>query len=250
MVDAPYKRRKQSYLLNPRFQLKWTGYLVVIVLLVMTALGVIIAREAAAAAESARVAVEQAKKAAEESKANSILARRSVQLAAPDNPILAQVMDDSLEEVDKKQDANLAEVERRRREVEDGRRRIELLLGGSGVALLLLLLGMGIVITHRIVGPVHKMKRLLRRVGTGRLAIEERLRKGDELEDLFDTFLQMTYSLRAMQRARLATLDATIRRAEAGASSADVLDGLRALRAQMVLGLERRQPSMLPAHER
>src|SRR5512146_2429833 len=113
MVDAPYKRRKQSYLLNARFQLKWTGYLVVIVLLVMTALGVIIAREAAAAAESARVAVEQAKKAAEESKANSILARRSVQLAAPDNPILAQVMDDSLEEVDKKQDANLAEVERR-----------------------------------------------------------------------------------------------------------------------------------------
>ena len=51
---------------------------------------------------------------------------------------------------------------------------------------------MGIVITHRIVGPVHKMKRLLRRVSTGRLAIEERLRKGDELEDLFDTFLQMT----------------------------------------------------------
>ena len=70
---------------------------------------------------------------------------------------------------------------------------------------------MGVVITHRIVGPVHKMKRLLRRVSTGRLAIEERLRRGDELEDLFDTFLQMTYSLRAMQAARIKTLDATLR---------------------------------------
>lgn len=250
MPEAHHQRRKQSYLLDPRFQLKWTGFLVVIVLLVMTSLGVIIAITADQAADSARVAVEQAKKAAEESKANSILARRSVQLAAPDNPILAQVMDESLEEVDKKQEANLAEVQRRQADVESGRRRIKLLLGGSGVALLLLLLVMGIVITHRIVGPVHKMKRLLRRVSTGRLVVDERLRKGDELEDLFDTFLQMTYSLRATQRARLATLDGTLKRAEASGTSAEVLDGLRALRAQMVLGLEPRRPSSYPVSER
>jgi len=37
-----------------------------------------------------------------------------------------------------------------------------------------------------------KLKRLLRRVGTGRLVVRERLRRGDELGDLFDTFLQMT----------------------------------------------------------
>jgi len=90
------------------------------------------------------------------------------------------------------------------------------------------------------------MKRLLRRVSTGRLAIEERLRRGDELEDLFDTFLQMTYSLRAIQAARLKTLDATIRRAEATNAAADVLDGMRALRAQMVLGLEPRRASVMP----
>ena len=119
------------------------------------------------------------------------------------------------------------------------------MLGGAGLALLILLSSMGIVITHRIVGPVHKLKRLLRRVGTGRLVVEERLRRGDELEDLFDTFLQMTYSLRAMQNARLATLDATLRRAEATGASPEVLDGLRALRAQLVLGLERRRGASL-----
>jgi nitrogen fixation/metabolism regulation signal transduction histidine kinase len=105
---------------------------------------------------------------------------------------------------------------------------------------------MGVVITHRIVGPVHKMKRLLRRVSTGRLVIEERLRRGDELEDLFDTFLQMTYSLRAMQAARLATLDGTLKQAELSATPVEVLEGLRALRAQLVLGLEPRRPSMRP----
>lgn len=249
MADAQHQRRKQSYLLDPRFQLKWTGYLVLVVLVVMTALGVVIARTASHAADSARLAVEQAQKASEESKANSILARRSVQLAAPDNPILAQVMDESLDEVDKKEAENVAEVQKRRAEVEADRRNIQLLLGGSGVALLLLLLGMGIVITHRIVGPVHKMKRLLRRVSTGRLVIDERLRKGDELEDLFDTFLQMTYSLRAIQKARLATLDGTIKQAEANAPPAEVLERLRALRAQMVLGLERRRPSVYPTSD-
>jgi hypothetical protein len=87
-------------------------------------------------------------------------------------------------------------------------------------------------------------------VSTGRLVIEDRLRKGDELEDLFDTFLQMTYSLRATQRARLATLDSTLKHAESTNTPKEVIEGLRALRAQMVLGLERRRPSQFPVSER
>lgn len=247
MPGAHPQRRKQSYLLDPRFQLKWTGYLVVVVLVVMASLGWIIARTASDAARSAGIAVEQAKKAAEESRTNSILARQSVMLAAPE---MATVMNESLEELDKKEAANVAEIQRRAQEVKNGQRDLQLLLGGAGIALLVLLVGMGVVITHRIVGPVHKMKRLLRRVSTGRLVIEERLRKGDELEDLFDTFLQMTYSLRAMQLARLATLDSTIKHADNGTTPKEVIEGLRALRAQMVLGLERRRPSQYPMSER
>ena len=96
---------------------------------------------------------------------------------------------------------------------------------------------MGIFITNKIVGPVYKLKRLLRRVGTGRLATKERLRKGDELEDLFDTFLQMMYSLRALQAGRLATLDAAMEKANSTGAAPEVLEGLHALRAQMTLGL-------------
>jgi hypothetical protein len=78
------------------------------------------------------------------------------------------------------------------------------------------------------------------------LVIDERLRRGDELEDLFETFLQMTHSLRAMQNARIATLDATLRKAETSGASEEVLDGLRALRAQMMLGLEKRRSASIP----
>jgi nitrogen fixation/metabolism regulation signal transduction histidine kinase len=239
---------RQTYLIDPRFQLKWTGYLVVVVVLVMAVLGFVIFRTAARASDTASIAVEQAKKAYEESKSNNILTRRTMELAGGDNPALQQVMNDSLNDVDAQSEKNLAEVRQRQADIARDRTHMQLLLGGSGLALVLLLLLMGIVITHRVVGPVHKIKRLLRRVSTGRLVIEDRLRRGDELEDLFDTFLQMTYSLRAQQLARIKTLDGALRRAEAAGASTpeEVIDGMRALRAQLVLGLEPRRPSMRP----
>jgi nitrogen fixation/metabolism regulation signal transduction histidine kinase len=239
-------RRKTQYLLNPRFQLKWTGYLVVVVVFVMTALGFVIARTAGRASDTATLAVKQAEKAFEESRSNNILARRTVQLAGGENRALEAVMDESLAEVDAQSEKNLADVRSRQADIARDRASLQLMLVGAGILLLALLTVMGVLITHRIVGPVHKMKRLLRRVSTGRLVIEERLRRGDELEDLFDTFLQMTYSLRAQQMARLATLDGTLRRAELTSTPAEVLDGMRALRAQMFLGLEPRRPSIRP----
>ncbi|GMV11955.1 MAG: HAMP domain-containing protein [Myxococcales bacterium] len=239
-------RRTKHYLLDPRFQLKWTGYLVVVVLAVMASLGVLIARMASRTSETANIAVTQAEKAFKESKVNNQLARGAVELAAPDNATLAGVMNEQLREVDAEQEKNLAEVRRLQQDIGRDKQSLQLLLVGAGVALLLLLSLMGIVITHRVVGPVHKLKRLLRRVSTGRLVVDERLRRGDELEDLFETFLQMTFSLRAMQNARVATLDATLRRAEATGASSEVVAGLRALRAQMVLGLEKRRASIHP----
>ena len=239
-------RRTKRYLIDARFQLKWTGYLVVIVLAVMTSLGVLIGRMASRASDTADIAVSQAEKAFKESEANNILARGAVEMAQPDNVPLAAAMDESLKEVEAQQQKNLAEVHRMHHEIRRDRRDLQRALIGAGVALLVLLTLMGIVITHRIVGPVYKLKRLLRRVSTGRIVVDEHLRRGDELEDLFETFLQMTHSLSAIQHARVATLDATLRRAEATDAAPEALDGLKALRAQMTLGLEPRRRTTVP----
>jgi nitrogen fixation/metabolism regulation signal transduction histidine kinase len=228
---------KRTYLIDARFQLKYTGLLLGVVLGVILLLGALIARTAGTAAETAQLAVAEAERAMKESRTNSQLARQNVMLAAEDNPVLAQVMNESLGEVDQKAERDLVAVQARRGEIESNREHLTRLLV-FGAALLALVLGaMGIVITHRVVGPVHKMKRLLRRVGTGNLAMHERLRKTDELSDLFDTFMQMTLSLRALQSGRLATLEATLRDAESASAPKEVIEGLHALRAQMVLGL-------------
>jgi geranylgeranyl reductase len=54
----------------------------------------------------------------------------------------------------------------------------------------------GIVFTHKVAGPIFKMKRLLRQVGAGKLVLRERLRKGDELQHFFEVFEEMVAELR------------------------------------------------------
>lgn len=245
----PEARHKRSMLLDPRFQLKWTGYLVGVVLAVMAALGVVIGTTSARASDVAAIAVKQAEQAFQESLANSISTRRTVQMAASDSPAFAALMEEELGKHDAELQKELEAVRERQAQIARDRAFVRDLIVGAGVVLLALLVAMGILITHRIVGPVHKMKRLLRKLSTGRLVVDERLRKGDELGDLFETFLQATFSLRAMQRARLATLDDTLTKAEQTGAAPEVVDGLRVLRAQMVLGLEPRRNSTIPPAE-
>ena len=243
-------RHKRTYLINPRFQLKYTALLVGVVLTVMIVLGAVIGRTVGEATDYAQLAVSEAERAMNESRANSTLAHQNVVLGAGDNPELVKMMDEANAEADRKAERDLEEVRSRKSVIVRQKSRIVTMLVASAVLVGLLLGGIGILITHRVVGPIHKMKRLLRQVGTGRLGSRERLREGDELSDLFETFLQMTYSLKAMQKSRVATLDATIRDAAASGASTEVMDGLRALRAQMVLGLtggRRSSSSSVPA---
>ncbi|WP_437596133.1 HAMP domain-containing protein [Sorangium sp. So ce590] len=231
----PAPRRK--LLLNPRFQLKYTGLLVSVVLAVMAVLGLVIWQTASVANEQAQYAATQAELALKEAANSAKILKMSTAALGGDNAELDSTLDEELEKTNREHERNLAEVAKRRAEVEGLRQRLLNILVGGGVFLLVVLGVLGIFITQRIVGPVHQLKRLCRQVGTTRLTIGGGLRKGDELGDLFDTFVQMTYSLKALQTGRLATLDAAIERAESEKVSAEVLEGLRALRAQLCLGL-------------
>src|SRR3954468_20553844 len=132
-------RHNKSYLLDPRFQLKWTGYLVVVVVFVMTALGFVIAGTAGRASDTATLAVKQAEKAFEESRSNNILARRTVQLAGGENAALQAVMDEPLPQGGAQSRKNLADVRTRQADIARDRKNLQLLLIGAGVLLLALL---------------------------------------------------------------------------------------------------------------
>lgn len=111
----------------------------------------------------------------------------------------------------------------------------EVLIGiVSAIAILALALGAtGIVVTHKLVGPAYKIKRMLGDVRDGHLKIEGRLRKGDELQDVFDAFEQMVSALRATQESEIAMLDAALERAAAAGVQDDALREIRSVRQRM-----------------
>jgi nitrogen fixation/metabolism regulation signal transduction histidine kinase len=244
-TEAPPLHRREV-LINPRFQLKYAGTLVLIVGLVTLVLGFVIAKTADTATQYADLAASQSERAVKESQANSKLARMNVAIAAQDNPELLRMMDEELKKTDQQAALDLERVRAQREQIALQRQRMIDTLAIAGVVLLSVLFVLAIWVTQKVVGPVHKLKKLLRRVSTGRLVVSERLRRGDELGDLFDTFLQMTWSLRAQQSGRVATLDDAIRKAEATNADPDLKAILGALHAQMTLGLRTRRESEAP----
>ncbi|HZN94423.1 MAG TPA: signal protein, partial [Myxococcales bacterium] len=64
----------------------------------------------------------------------------------------------------------------------------------------------GVMITHRVAGPVHVMNHYLNVLAGGRYPILRPLRKGDELQRFFETFQGAVESLRTREAEEADTL--------------------------------------------
>lgn len=86
----------------------------------------------------------------------------------------------------------------------------------AGVLVLALALGVtGILITHRVVGPAYRMRRIFEGIGEGKLEITTGIRKGDELQDLYQAFADMVESLRDQRSEEIVQLEETLAKMEA-----------------------------------
>ena len=104
----------------------------------------------------------------------------------------------------------------------------------GALALLVVIIGMcGIWFTHKIAGPVYKMKMLLRQVGDGKLVFQGKLRKGDELQDFFEAFSSMVDKLRDRQAKEVAQLDIALGMAGEAGASQESLAKVRLVRDEM-----------------
>lgn len=107
------------------------------------------------------------------------------------------------------------------------------------LGLMIVCLGLtGIVITHKVVGPVYKMKLLFREVIKGRLKLAGKLRKGDELQDFFETFQQMVDKLKARQKAEVEELEAAIDAAKESGASEEAVAKIVGVRDAMKRALD------------
>jgi methyl-accepting chemotaxis protein len=219
-----YKRKVRNFLLDSHFQLKYTGFLVIVAVAISAVMGAVLYKTTRDVFTESNALVEESKKVSE-------VSRMNVRDLASDSPEL-------LSEFNREADAHdRAMSDQQGRLLHDQQLTIAALVGG--LAVMVVLIGMlGIYFTHKVAGPIFKMKRLLRQVGEGHLHVDARLRKGDELIDFFETFTQMVDGLRQMESRQLEDVEAAIRALEGG-SKDDAAAAMGRVRQAMNHALER-----------
>ncbi|HEX8107315.1 MAG TPA: hypothetical protein VF516_06270 [Kofleriaceae bacterium] len=123
--------------------------------------------------------------------------------------------------------------------LERGRLRILWAMIATGIALVIGLALYGIKMTHRVAGPLFKVGLYLSKMRDGRFDKVYNLRKGDQLVDFYDQFKAAHGGIVAMQQDDIARIAQVIAAADAaGLGQHPVVAELRALSARKEKSIE------------
>ncbi len=100
-------------------------------------------------------------------------------------------------------------------------------LAATLIGLVVVLSVLTIVVTHKVAGPVYKLKRLLGSVDGTHLQLWEKLRKGDELHDVFEEFAAMLRRLREARHLDIQRLESIIASLEQRGVTGEAIESLR-----------------------
>jgi len=181
------QRKVRNYLIDRRFQLKYTGMVLLVTVSVASGLGLVAYRFSRGQTEALKAQI----------------------AAQPDlDSETASYLDQESEDVDRSVRNAIV----------------------TGVLFLTFALGLtGIIVTHRVVGPAYRLKRLFEHVGKGRLEVTTGIRKGDELQELYHSFSQMVESLRDQRAGEIAQLEQTLIKMESAGVQSAYITELRAV---------------------
>jgi methyl-accepting chemotaxis protein len=242
------QRSMKNLLLDRKFQLKYTGYLVGIAFVLSASLGCILFGTSAQVIEESHRGASQGQQIVDlgadvvsESRKVSEVVKMSIDRdpVYKENPELLESFNSDAAKQDAKLDEQIAQLKAQRSSLVGQAARLRqfhrtLLLSVGGI-LTLLVLGIGaagIFVTHKVAGPIFKMKRHLREVSQGKLDVPWGLRKGDELVDFFEAFREMVVSLRNRRDADIEHLDKALTLLEEGDPS-KAKDELSALKSEL-----------------
>ncbi len=226
--DRPkYKRSFRNYLIDSRFQLKYTSFILVAAIAISAFLGTFIWQTSGEVVAESQKVVEQSKKVSDVVK----MSITSDPMYA-DNPALTAEFTKASKEQDQKIQDQQDGLVRQQRTM------LYTLVGA--LAVMVFFIGvLGIYFTHKVAGPIYKMKLLLNQVADGRLNVNAKLRKGDELQDFFDVFAGMVDNLRTRKTAELGLLETALTDAKGKGASEEVLGLFEKVRDQLKRSLDK-----------
>ena len=235
-APAPTPRRRlRNYLLDARFQLKGVGLIVGAAALVALVLSAFLWQTSARLIDEAEKAVGARSAAAQTSKELGEAALNNELLKRFEDPAFQERLQEQSRKIDeqyaRERDATLAQ----HATLLEQQRAMAMAIVGALAALVLLIVLVAVIATHKIAGPAYRLKRLMQQVGSGSGTLEgpSRLRKGDELQELFLEFSRMLERLHGMQGGSLEALDALVDKARAASVPAEILEGMQSLRGGM-----------------
>jgi nitrogen fixation/metabolism regulation signal transduction histidine kinase len=253
LTPGRHQRRVKNYLLDTHFQLKYSAYLVLLAVVLSAGLGFMLFRSSSEVIDQSAKSVQQGREVvakgrdvvAESQKVSAVVQMNIVKDPVySDNPALLEAFKADAAQQDERLKKQQETLQKQAVDLEEqaaalvGQRKIMLSSLFGGLALLVVLIGFaGIIVTHRVAGPIYKMKMNLKAVADGRLRVPTPLRKGDELVDFFETYRSMVIALRGRQEEEIKRIETAIASLESKTPAAD-LEGLKALRSDMKAALD------------
>jgi nitrogen fixation/metabolism regulation signal transduction histidine kinase len=235
------QRKMRNFLLDARFQLKFAGYVVALTVVIAGLLGGFLYQTTSTLFEETDKAVKALEVAASTSKelGTAVLSNKMMEHVGDSDPKFADQLKAESDAIDKKYEQDMQSVADQRQQL-IRRQQITLwaLIGGF-VAFIAFIALASIVTTHRIVGPLFRVKRMAQEVAAGKLHVPTYgLRPGDELKDLFDAFSGMVKALRQREEDDLRSVSAALKLAEQSKASDDVVRELQTMEAKVKAKLE------------
>lgn len=236
--ETKRQRKLKNYLLDKNFQLKYTGLVVGISFVLCLILGYFLYKEIVASEDTilARelgsnvisIAPGKADKVLEAQNAileefNDIQEKRSEETIIV--KINSQPSRDALVSIE-----NVVNREKVRKR--------NILISSLTVFILFLLIG-GIYLTHKIAGPAYKMKLLFNKIDGENLNVEGSLRKGDELKEVFTSFINMIDRIRDYRKEEVKVISNIIAEIEEGNNITDATkEKLKALKDKLDISIQ------------
>ncbi len=222
-------RKVRNYLLDARFQLKFAGYIVVLTLIVAGMLGAFLGYTTSTLFAQAQSAVDARSKAAETSKELGTCTLNNDLSKNLDNPAFDKQLEERSTAIDKAYEAEKASVIEEKAQLVT-QQKVTLIALVGGLLMFVVFIGLAsIVTTHRIVGPLFRVKRMATEVSGGKLRPPQYgLRPGDELKDVFEAFAAMIGFLRSRQEADLKLVVEALALAKEKGHDTTALEKLRA----------------------
>lgn len=226
VTPSRHHRSLRNYLLEPDFQLKYANAAAAVVVLLSIGLGALLWRTSQVMLVQSSAAVQLGEDTLAESRKVTEVVAMSI---ARDpiygaNPALKAAFEGDAEEQNR---AHLDKQQRLRKQAAaleaQSKRFTQILIAALVVMVVALWLG-AIVLTHRIAGPVFKMRKQLRALTKGDWSRPSPLRKRDELRSFFAAFEGLIDVLRRERREHLRALDEALAEVQDGAAKRQLLE--------------------------